>query len=62
VAAFERRRRRLDWRQLHAVDVDRIVRHTDIDSLEQAVDTIAFGDVEVCVRACFALRPPTERR
>lgn len=44
---FEPRRARLDWRLLSAVDVDRIARETDIDTLEQALDTVAFGDVTV---------------
>ena len=35
------------------MDVERIVRHTDIDSLERAVDTIAFGDVEAEDTAAF---------
>ncbi|KAK3254491.1 hypothetical protein CYMTET_36294 [Cymbomonas tetramitiformis] len=43
---FEKRRQRLDWRLLHSVDVDRVIRETDIDLLERAVETIAFGDIE----------------
>ena len=31
---FEARRARLDWRLLHAVDVDRLMRENDIDTLE----------------------------
>lgn len=44
---FEPRRARLDWRLLSGIDVDRIARETDIDTLEQALDTVAFGDVTV---------------
>lgn len=44
---FEPRRARLDWRLLSAVDADRIARETDIDTLEQVLDTVAFGDVTV---------------
>lgn len=44
---FEPRRARLDWRLLSAIDVDRLARETDIDSLEQALDTVTFGDVTV---------------
>ena len=34
---FEARRARLDWRLLHAVDVDRVMRENDIDTLESAL-------------------------
>jgi len=44
---FEKRLRRLDWRLLHAVDLDRLIQKVDIDMLESAVETIAFGDLEM---------------
>jgi hypothetical protein len=31
---FEARRARLDWRLLHSVDVDRLMRENDLDMLE----------------------------
>lgn len=34
---FEARRARLDWRLLHSVDVDRMMRENDIDTLESAL-------------------------
>ena len=44
---FEKRNTRLDWRLLHSLDVDRIVRETDLDTLESALETVAFGDVSM---------------
>eukprot|EP00740_Mantoniella_antarctica_P000575 CAMPEP_0181395378 /NCGR_PEP_ID=MMETSP1106-20121128/28308_1 /TAXON_ID=81844 /ORGANISM="Mantoniella antarctica, Strain SL-175" /LENGTH=251 /DNA_ID=CAMNT_0023516995 /DNA_START=126 /DNA_END=878 /DNA_ORIENTATION=+ len=44
---FEARRARLDWRLLHAVDVDRMMRENDLDALESTLETVAFGDVSV---------------
>jgi hypothetical protein len=43
---FEARRARLDWRLLHAVDVDRVMRENDIDALES---TLARGGSFECV-------------
>lgn len=37
---FEARRARMDWRLLHAVDVDRMMRENDLDVLES---TLAGG-------------------
>ena len=34
---FEARRARLDWRLLHSVDVDRMMRETDLDTLESTL-------------------------
>jgi|AntAceMinimDraft_5_1070358.scaffolds.fasta_scaffold55592_1 hypothetical protein len=34
---FEARRARLDWRLLHAVDVDRMMRENDLDALESTL-------------------------
>eukprot|EP01018_Ginkgo_biloba_P011295 Gb_03048 [translate_table: standard] len=42
---FQKRHARLDWRILHAIDVDQILRDTDIDKLEAVLDTIAFGNI-----------------
>ncbi|KAJ7566944.1 hypothetical protein O6H91_02G124700 [Diphasiastrum complanatum] len=42
---FQRPRTRIDWRSLHAVDVEQIFRETDIHKLESILETIAFGDV-----------------
>lgn len=44
--AFKRRAARIDWRSLHSVDVDRLIREVDIDTLEMVLDTIAFGDIQ----------------
>ena len=41
--AFERRRARLDWRLLHAVDVDRMMREGDIDVLESTLVRLALA-------------------
>ena len=41
--SFEYRRDRIDWRKLHAVDVDRMVREADIETLESLLDTVTFG-------------------
>ena len=35
--AFEARRARMDWRAIHAVDVDRMMRENDIDTLESVL-------------------------
>ena len=35
--AFEARRARMDWRAIHAVDVDRVMRENDIDTLESVL-------------------------
>ncbi|MCO5568912.1 hypothetical protein L7F22_022614 [Adiantum nelumboides] len=43
---FQRRRARIDWRTLHAIDVDQIIREIDVNKLESVLDTIAFGDVQ----------------
>ena len=34
---FEARRSRLDWRLLHSIDVDRVMRENDIDALESTL-------------------------
>lgn len=44
--AFSRSHRRIDWRVLHGVDVDRIVRTTDVTALQSVLDLVAFGDIE----------------
>lgn len=43
---FEIKRFRIDWRQLNAVDVNAIIRNTDIDALEKIVSIISHGDIE----------------
>ncbi|KAK9806976.1 hypothetical protein WJX72_009222 [[Myrmecia] bisecta] len=43
---FDSRRTRIDWRILHGVDIDRVVRDTDLDALDRVVSIIAFGDIE----------------
>ncbi|OAE29684.1 hypothetical protein AXG93_509s1370 [Marchantia polymorpha subsp. ruderalis] len=43
---FQKRLTRIDWRKLHTIDVDKIVREVDLDTLEAVVDTIAFGDIQ----------------
>ena len=48
--AFEARRARMDWRAIHAVDVDRVMRENDIDTLES-----------VLVRPRLVPRVPTRR-
>ncbi|GAB4818914.1 hypothetical protein N2152v2_005960 [Parachlorella kessleri] len=44
--SFQQPRARIDWRALHSVDVDCLVRGTDIDALERVLDVVAFGDIE----------------
>ncbi|GAX82377.1 hypothetical protein CEUSTIGMA_g9805.t1 [Chlamydomonas eustigma] len=43
---FESRRARIDWRLLHGVDINPIIRDVDLDTLEKVTSIIAFGDVE----------------
>ncbi|KAG1653769.1 hypothetical protein FOA52_006499 [Chlamydomonas sp. UWO 241] len=43
---FEPRRSRIDWRMLHGVDINPIIRDVDLDTLERVVAVIAFGDIE----------------
>ncbi|KAF8057745.1 Dzip1l [Scenedesmus sp. PABB004] len=43
---FEARRQRIDWRLLTGVDVNRLVRDTDLDALERLVPSITWGDIE----------------
>ncbi|KAK9799385.1 hypothetical protein WJX73_009113 [Symbiochloris irregularis] len=43
---FHAHRSRIDWRVLHGIDVDEVVRNTDIDTLERCVNAVAFGDIE----------------
>ena len=42
---FEPRRTRIDWRLLHGVDPDDVVRDMNIDALEGVLDTLTFGDI-----------------
>ncbi|KAK9845673.1 hypothetical protein WJX84_004962 [Apatococcus fuscideae] len=44
--SFDRRRLKIDWRLLHGVDVDRVVRETDLDLLEKVVSMAVYGDLE----------------
>ena len=43
--AFQPRRGKLDWRSLSKLDLDRVVREVDIDSLEKHLQGVAFADV-----------------
>ncbi|CAM6039461.1 unnamed protein product [Sphagnum compactum] len=43
---FQKRLSRIDWRTIHAIDVDQVIRDIDIDTLETVLDTIAFGDIQ----------------
>ncbi|KAL3686002.1 hypothetical protein R1sor_004024 [Riccia sorocarpa] len=43
---FQRRLSRIDWRKLHTIDVDKIIREADVGTLEAILDTIAFSDVQ----------------
>ncbi|GBF96203.1 hypothetical protein Rsub_08748 [Raphidocelis subcapitata] len=43
---FDTKRCRLDWRLLHGVDVDQVIRTTDLDALERVAPCIAWGDLE----------------
>ncbi|KAG2493967.1 hypothetical protein HYH03_007896 [Edaphochlamys debaryana] len=43
---FEPRRSRIDWRLLHGVDINSMVRDVDLDTLEKIVNIVAFGDIE----------------
>ena len=49
---FEARRARLDWRLLHSVDVDRLMRENDLDMLETTLVRI----VTLLLRARYAPR------
>ena len=42
---FEPRRTRIDWRLLHGVNPDDVVRDMNIDALEGVLDTLTFGDI-----------------
>ncbi|XP_073384942.1 uncharacterized protein [Physcomitrium patens] len=42
---FQKRHARIDWRTLHTIDVNRVIREVDIDTLEMVLDTIAFSDI-----------------
>ena len=43
--AFQPRRGKLDWRSLSKLDLDRVVREVDIDSLAKHLQGVAFADV-----------------
>uniref|UniRef100_A0A383WEI0 Cilium assembly protein DZIP1 N-terminal domain-containing protein n=1 Tax=Tetradesmus obliquus TaxID=3088 RepID=A0A383WEI0_TETOB len=43
---FESRRSRIDWRLLHGVDINKLIRDTDLDTLERLVGCLAWGDIE----------------
>jgi zinc finger protein DZIP1 len=40
---FSSKRVRIDWRRLHGVDVERVVRNADIQALNAVVDVLAYG-------------------
>ena len=42
---FQPRRGKLDWRTLSAIDLDRVQREVDIDTLERHLGGVAFADV-----------------
>ena len=42
---FQARRGRLDWRSLSSLDLDKIAREVDIDTLERHLAGITFADV-----------------
>ena len=43
--AFQPRRGKLDWRALSKIDLDRVEREVDIDTLEQHLEGVAFAAV-----------------
>ncbi|KAG2430772.1 hypothetical protein HYH02_013611 [Chlamydomonas schloesseri] len=43
---FEPRRARIDWRLLHGIDINSMMRDVDLDTLEKIVNIVAFGDIE----------------
>ncbi|MEW5312297.1 MAG: hypothetical protein WDW38_003941 [Sanguina aurantia] len=43
---FDAKRVRIDWRVLHAVDINQLVRDVDLDVLERVVGVVAYGDIE----------------
>ena len=43
--AFQPRRGKLDWRSLSKLDLERVAREVDIDSLERHLQGVAFADV-----------------
>ncbi|CAG9462810.1 unnamed protein product [Pedinophyceae sp. YPF-701] len=43
---FTTNRFHIDWRRLHAIDPDRVLRETDTALLESVVDVVAYGDIE----------------
>ncbi|KAL0030805.1 hypothetical protein WJX77_007386 [Trebouxia sp. C0004] len=36
----------IDWRLLHGIDVNKMIRDTDLDMLERVVGIVAFGDLD----------------
>ena len=42
---FQPRRGKLDWRSLSAVDLEKVQRDVDIDTLEKHLPGLAFADV-----------------
>eukprot|EP01119_Soliformovum_irregulare_P009650 TRINITY_DN2317_c2_g1_i2.p1 TRINITY_DN2317_c2_g1~~TRINITY_DN2317_c2_g1_i2.p1 ORF type:complete len:849 (+),score=286.91 TRINITY_DN2317_c2_g1_i2:371-2917(+) len=45
--AFRQRRGHFDWRVLAQVDVDRVIRETDLNALQKVIDNITFADVDL---------------
>ncbi|CAL8462888.1 g2422 [Coccomyxa elongata] len=44
---FSAHQTRINWQILHGVDIDKLVRETDIDTLERCCAAMAYGDLQV---------------
>lgn len=49
---FRPRREKVDWRRIHAVDIDHVVSQLDVDVLQEHINTVTFCslDAEQCQR------------
>uniref|UniRef100_A0A0G4FT93 C2H2-type domain-containing protein n=1 Tax=Chromera velia CCMP2878 TaxID=1169474 RepID=A0A0G4FT93_9ALVE len=50
---FQLRQGRVNWRMLHALDLDRVIRESDTETIEQHMQNITFAKIDVDdVQAC----------
>lgn len=43
---FKKKSMRIDWRKIAGVDIDRIIRDVDINTLQENIDHITFCNIE----------------
>lgn len=43
---FKERRGRIDWRLIATVDVNRVAREADIDTLQALIENLTFADID----------------